>query len=150
MTSVPGARRGLAIGVWAGISASALAAGPLIGALLTQALGWRSIFLVNVPLIGLLLAGSLAALPPSPRRPLTGRLDGAGLLGRRGGALRPGAGVDPGQQLRVGVGAAVGGAGGLGQRLRGSSGSSAGPPRRCSTSRCSGYRTSWPPTSSVC
>jgi EmrB/QacA subfamily drug resistance transporter len=79
-TSVPAARRGLAVGVWAGVSASALAGGPMIGALLTQTLGWRSIFLVNLPLGGLLLLAVLLALPPSPRRPGGGRLDVAGLL----------------------------------------------------------------------
>ena len=42
--------RGAAIGAWAGVSSSALAIGPLFGALLENSLGWRFIFLINVPL----------------------------------------------------------------------------------------------------
>lgn len=82
----PAARRGLALGVWTGVSAAALASGPVIGALLTATLGWRSIFLVNVPLGALLVAAGLMALPPGPRRLPAGRLDLAGLL-TSGGAL---------------------------------------------------------------
>lgn len=78
-TSIAPARRGLALGVWAGTSASALAAGPLIGALLTQAFGWRSIFLVNVPLAALLVLAALWALPSPGRTGAPGRFDVAGL-----------------------------------------------------------------------
>src|SRR5437762_10865998 len=38
-----------AIGVWTAIASTALAIGPTLGGLLVQAYGWRSIFLVNVP-----------------------------------------------------------------------------------------------------
>src|SRR5216683_315269 len=45
--------RAQAIGIWAGISGVALAAGPLVGGLLIQVSSWPSIFFVNLP-IGLL------------------------------------------------------------------------------------------------
>jgi DHA2 family methylenomycin A resistance protein-like MFS transporter len=40
-----------AIGVWAGIGSLALPAGPLVGGPLISGLGWRAIFLVNVPIV---------------------------------------------------------------------------------------------------
>lgn len=43
------AARGRAIGWWGAGGGIALAAGPVIGGLLVTTLGWRSIFLVNVP-----------------------------------------------------------------------------------------------------
>ena len=45
----PPHQRGMAIGIWAGVSAMALAIGPLIGGLLTQHIDWSWIFFVNVP-----------------------------------------------------------------------------------------------------
>ena len=46
----PEGRRGAAIGLWAGGSAIGLGLGPLLGAVATDTLGWRWIFLANVPL----------------------------------------------------------------------------------------------------
>ncbi|MCL4289177.1 MAG: MFS transporter [Thermoleophilia bacterium] len=45
----PPEERGLAIGIWAGVSAMALAIGPLVGGLLTEHADWSWIFFVNVP-----------------------------------------------------------------------------------------------------
>jgi len=42
--------RGRAIGIWAAGASLALAAGPLAGGALIAAVGWRSIFLVNLPI----------------------------------------------------------------------------------------------------
>jgi EmrB/QacA subfamily drug resistance transporter len=49
----PPARRGTAIGIWAGVSALALAIGPLVGGLLTERISWSWIFFVNIP-VGIL------------------------------------------------------------------------------------------------
>ena len=45
----PPRQRGTAIGIWAGVSALALAIGPLVGGLITEHLHWSWIFFVNVP-----------------------------------------------------------------------------------------------------
>jgi EmrB/QacA subfamily drug resistance transporter len=45
----PPRERGMAIGIWAGVSALALAIGPLVGGLLTEHLSWHWIFYVNIP-----------------------------------------------------------------------------------------------------
>ena len=49
----PPKERGTALGIWAGVSAMALAIGPLVGGLITEHIGWNWIFYVNVP-VGLL------------------------------------------------------------------------------------------------
>lgn len=45
-----GAARGRAIGTWAAAGAIAGALGPLLGGWLVEAVGWRAIFLINLPL----------------------------------------------------------------------------------------------------
>src|SRR5213078_73339 len=50
--------RGTAIGIWAGVSALALAIGPLVGGILTQDIHWSWIFFINIP-VG--VAGVIAA-----------------------------------------------------------------------------------------
>src|SRR5436309_8524492 len=54
----PPRQRGTAIGIWAGVSALALAIGPLVGGILTQDINWSWIFFINIP-VGVL--GVLAA-----------------------------------------------------------------------------------------
>ena len=47
---IPPARRGRALGITVAATYLGLSVGPVIGGLLTQHLGWRSIFLLNAPL----------------------------------------------------------------------------------------------------
>jgi EmrB/QacA subfamily drug resistance transporter len=54
----PPRQRGTAIGIWAGVSALALAIGPLVGGLITEHINWNWIFFINVP-VG--IAGIVAA-----------------------------------------------------------------------------------------
>jgi EmrB/QacA subfamily drug resistance transporter len=55
----PPRQRGTAIGIWAGVSALALAFGPLVGGLLTEKIDWSWIFFINIPIgvLGVLAAG---------------------------------------------------------------------------------------------
>ena len=51
----PADRRGLAIGIWSGLSGLAVALGPVVGGAVVDGLSWQWIFFLNVP-IGILLA----------------------------------------------------------------------------------------------
>jgi DHA2 family methylenomycin A resistance protein-like MFS transporter len=57
-----------AIAIWTAAGGAAVAAGPVIGGLLTGTIGWRAIFFVNVP-AGLLGVVALSRVTPSARRP---------------------------------------------------------------------------------
>jgi EmrB/QacA subfamily drug resistance transporter len=61
----PPKERGMAIGIWAGVSALALAIGPLVGGLLTEHLSWHWIFFVNVPVGFVAIAASLLLITES-------------------------------------------------------------------------------------
>ncbi|MGW6015040.1 MFS transporter [Streptomyces sp. NPDC055210] len=73
------AARAKAIGIWAGIGGLALSAGPLVGGVLVDTVGWQSIFWVNVP-IGVLATAVLARLLTENRGPRARRLDIVGQL----------------------------------------------------------------------
>src|ERR671915_1972811 len=61
----PPEQRGTAIGIWAGVSALALAIGPLVGGLLTEHLDWGWIFFVNVPVGVAAVAASFLVIEES-------------------------------------------------------------------------------------
>jgi MFS family permease len=83
-TFAEGAWRERALGVWTAAAAGGGAAGFLLGGVVTQMLGWRAVFLVNVPVgaVGLLLAPVLLA---------EGRIASAARLDLPGGVALTGA-----------------------------------------------------------
>jgi EmrB/QacA subfamily drug resistance transporter len=59
--AVPPARRGMALGIWGGISGLAVALGPVVGGAVVEGLSWQWIFWLNVPI-------GVALLPIAWRR----------------------------------------------------------------------------------
>ncbi|HEV2634734.1 MAG TPA: MFS transporter [Actinocrinis sp.] len=74
-----GRDRGTAFGIWGAVNGSAAAVGPILGGLLTEQFGWRSIFLVNLPVAVLGVFMALRVLKES-KNPDAARLDYAGAL----------------------------------------------------------------------
>jgi EmrB/QacA subfamily drug resistance transporter len=71
--------RGRAIGAWGATVGISLALGPIVGGALTETIGWRSIFWVNIP-IGLAACVLTTLLVPESRAPRPRRVDPAGQL----------------------------------------------------------------------
>lgn len=74
-----GRERGMAMGIYGASIGIAVAIGPLLGGLLTDGLGWRSVFLVNVP-IGLAAVLVTYWKLAESRDPNATRIDWGGLL----------------------------------------------------------------------
>lgn len=55
--------------VWVGIGAGAVALGPLVGGLLIDAFGWRSVFLINLPVGVVSVVLGCSSISETPRRP---------------------------------------------------------------------------------
>ena len=60
-------RRASAVATWGACGGLALAAGPVLGGLMIQHLGWRSVFFLNIPIGLVAIALILRYAPPSPR-----------------------------------------------------------------------------------
>ena len=93
--------RARAIGVWGGVVGISMAAGPIVGGVLVESVGWRSIFWLNLPVGLLALFLTWRYIPesraPKPRRPdPVGQLLVIALLGSLTYAIieAPGAGWD--------------------------------------------------------
>jgi EmrB/QacA subfamily drug resistance transporter len=88
-----------AVGVWAGFSGVTSAAGPLLGGWLVQAVSWRAVFLINLPVVALALWATARWLPESrdeqspPRPDLPGAIAATAGLGGLVFALIEGAQV---------------------------------------------------------
>ncbi|MEU1994807.1 MFS transporter [Nocardia gamkensis] len=63
-----GRDRGVAFGVWGAVSGAAAGIGVVLGGVLTEALSWRWIFFVNLPIAVLAIGLTATVFPPSPRR----------------------------------------------------------------------------------
>jgi DHA2 family multidrug resistance protein-like MFS transporter len=73
------AQRRLAVAIWATGFAAGAALGPILGGLLLQHFWWGAVFLVNVPVMVVLLVLGFLVLPES-RMPAPGRIDPLGVL----------------------------------------------------------------------
>jgi MFS family permease len=85
ITAFPVQRRGLGVGIYGGLAGLAVAAGPLIGGVITEGLDWHWIFWINVPIgaVAVLLATRL--LPESHGAPE--RIDLLGVALVTGGVI---------------------------------------------------------------
>ncbi|MEU9316171.1 MFS transporter [Streptomyces sp. NPDC048295] len=90
--------RAVAIGIWTAVAAVGAATGPVIGGFLVEHFWWGSVFLINVPLMALILPVARLLLPESrgshdgPWDVLGALMAAAGVLGVVLGVKRAGAG----------------------------------------------------------
>jgi MFS transporter, DHA2 family, methylenomycin A resistance protein len=76
----PKEERGLALGIYGGISSLGLIAGPLLGGLLVAAGSWRWIFFINIPIGVAAILMTLIFVPESRAEGTPPRVDWLGLL----------------------------------------------------------------------
>jgi EmrB/QacA subfamily drug resistance transporter len=76
----PAAERGKAIGTWAGVSALALAIGPVLGGFLVETVSWQSIFFLNLPVAAGAIVVTLFAVRESRDESVAQRVDVRGVL----------------------------------------------------------------------
>jgi EmrB/QacA subfamily drug resistance transporter len=73
------AERARAIGIWGGVIGLSMALGPVVGGLLVSAVGWQSIFWVNIP-VGIGAIVLTALFVPESKAPRSRRFDPVGQL----------------------------------------------------------------------
>ncbi len=76
----PAEQRGMAIGTWAGVSAMALAIGPVLGGFLTESVSWRAIFFLNPPIALVAIAVTLFATRESRDETVGRSVDYPGII----------------------------------------------------------------------
>ncbi|CAL9376529.1 MFS transporter [Streptomyces sp. enrichment culture] len=108
--------RATAIGIWTAVAAIGAATGPVLGGFLVEHFWWGSVFLINIPLMALILPAGRWLLPESrgsgdgPWDVLGALMAAAGVLGVVLGVKRTGAGdpfLDPATLGPLLVGAAL-------------------------------------------
>jgi EmrB/QacA subfamily drug resistance transporter len=82
-----GADRNSALGAWGAISGLAAAAGVFLGGVLSETLGWRWVFYVNLPVCALALGAAFRLLSGDRRRARAAEFDTPGALLATGGML---------------------------------------------------------------
>ena len=103
--------RSIAVGIWASAFSAGAAFGPIVGGVLLEHFWWGSVFLINVPVMLVLLVGGLVLLPEH-RNPEPGPWDlpsvGMSMLGMLGVvyAIKEGTAGASSHDLRVDVVAA--------------------------------------------
>jgi EmrB/QacA subfamily drug resistance transporter len=76
----PPSERGRALGTWAGISALALAIGPVLGGFLTEHVSWRAIFYINVPIAIVAVIATIFAVRESRDETVGRKVDYLGVV----------------------------------------------------------------------
>jgi EmrB/QacA subfamily drug resistance transporter len=106
--------RGRAIGAWSALTGVGAAVGPVVGGYLIDAVSWRAIFLINLPLGALVVLLALRHVPETRDPTVHGRLDVAGSLlaalglgGLTFALIQGSAGLPPGLTLLAAAGGAV-------------------------------------------
>lgn len=72
--------RGAAIGAWSGLAGVSTAFGPLLGGWLVEAVSWRAVFYLNVPLAAAVVWIALRHVPESKDEEVEGRIDFSGAI----------------------------------------------------------------------
>jgi EmrB/QacA subfamily drug resistance transporter len=81
----PASERGKAMGMWAGVSALALAVGPVLGGFLTEHVSWRAIFYLNIPVAIGAVTAALFAVRESRDTTVGREVDYGGVAALTGG-----------------------------------------------------------------
>lgn len=72
--------RGAAIGTWSGLAGVSTAFGPLLGGWLVEAVSWRAVFYLNLPLAAAVVWITLRHVPESKNEEVEGRIDFTGAI----------------------------------------------------------------------
>lgn len=78
--------RSAAVGIWSAVGAAGFVVGPLLGGAMLGSFWWGSVFLLNLPVVALILLAGWFVLPES-RNPRPGRLDPLSVVLSIGGVV---------------------------------------------------------------